>query len=1703
MSFDILAASKTITEKYIRYLKTMFDIENPEYRALFEQKMQDTSSFSKGPYLDVVDSFESGESVKKLIQDKVLNADFDKIDSIYSKTLYKHQETAIHKMNTGRNIVVSTGTGSGKTESFLIPVLNSLMNEKVDKGTLTPGVRALLVYPMNALANDQISRLRDLLKNYPYITFGSYTGQTEEYYEKALAKYKALNHGEKPLKNELISREQMKDTPPHILITNYSMLEYLMLRPRDNSLFQGQYSGNWRFVVLDEAHTYSGSTGIEVSMLLRRLKAYLNNANIQYVLTSATLGGEKTNEDVATFASRLCNSVFCAEDVIRASRIKLYQPEGKEIELSNQDYYELNEILDSGFSDEKKLDLLSSYLNIKDDTEDCYEYLFDVLLRDHTFWRMKRFLSTPKTVKEIGKAFDWDDKTISTFVNVASKATKNRKKLFDARYHMFIRATDGVFITLGKHKDLSLSRQTTKLVNNVEYKYFEALTCTQCHALYLLGVIEDDNGLPCLKQKANLDSNNIREAFLIGDTVNNDDEDSQLVDENLQITHYELCPHCGFIREKNQVHKTKCKHSEEEYINITKVKQSERTGRVTKCIKCEGTNNSGILRSFFAGQEASTSVVGTALFQELPSSEIKTVSLPVEKDDSGFDFDDGFESIDEKQYTPKAKQFIAFSDNRQAAAFFATYFYETYQGFLYSRITNENVIKLDETGKPLVNFVKDMASDFKNHQVSEMFDDHPDYLKESWKAVMKELIESYSRNSLIGLGLMKIGFADEVRMLPNTKYNLSSSEVGDMCLVLLRSMLEDNAIISPYTFVEADTAFFSNNGAEKVYQLSSPQKYVRSFVPKNDKTTNKRYEYIQRVFNAKGINIEREELMLFMQNVWTKLLEKQEVVLDRQDHAGKQVNLSKLKVCNSNSWFRCTKCHRITAYNISNVCPAYKCEGTLESVNVRELEKDNHYYRIYNGLDIQPLRIVEHTAQLNSEEAYRLQEQFKEQKIDVLSCSTTFEMGVDIGDLETVFMRNMPPTPSNYVQRAGRAGRSSKSAALALTFCNKSNHDFSYFINPIQMINGEILPPLFKVENEKIGIRHLYSAALAFFWRRNIEYFGNVKDFFGDSEPCDGYEDFKSYIESSPSDLKKYLLSAFPDELIQRFGIETFEWSKWLFDKPDPSYPNLKSVYEQYREEVNSLYEEKAKIEADNKINNSIVYRINTYTRENIITFLSRNNILPKYGFPVDTVELEVSTDKNSRKPPIELSRDLAVAISEYAPGCEVVAAGNLIKSRYIKRDINKSWRQFDYVLCEKCKTLNIAVHHDVKEEQSILCCEQCGEKFSKTSIKTFIIPEFGFASETKLEKPSLIKPERTFRTEASMVSEGLETLKGKYSIGGLTVNVVTMEDGEIAVLNKSDFYVCPSCGYSLAQHEAKNAYTPFISSEHKKSNGFKCRNKSLQKYSLGYRFKTDALCLNINGYYKYEEAYSILQAIILSACKLLNLDNSEISGCLQYCENNEGSSYNFIIYDTTPGGAGHVKRFKDKATLTNVLAGAYYKAKDCDCGGETGDTSCYKCLRTYQNQQHHDLIKRKYVIDNLSMVLDADNANGDDTLAPVKKQVQKKSKELKLANGDAGINSESYEYVVSSLEIEDELLRDRIVDAMRSALVPKPDLEWVDFSCGDAEDSYAELVWTKKKVLAFAPSNRENYLIASESDYKCFIFDASIDINKFVEALA
>ena len=130
MAFNVIEASKTITRKYKRYLKTMFDIADLDYKRIFDEKLEKDNSFSKGPYLDVIDSFQKGKSVTQLIEEGILNRDFEKIPDIYSKTLYSHQVDSLLKIKEGKNVIVSTGTGSGKTESFLIPIFDSLMEEK-------------------------------------------------------------------------------------------------------------------------------------------------------------------------------------------------------------------------------------------------------------------------------------------------------------------------------------------------------------------------------------------------------------------------------------------------------------------------------------------------------------------------------------------------------------------------------------------------------------------------------------------------------------------------------------------------------------------------------------------------------------------------------------------------------------------------------------------------------------------------------------------------------------------------------------------------------------------------------------------------------------------------------------------------------------------------------------------------------------------------------------------------------------------------------------------------------------------------------------------------------------------------------------------------------------------------------------------------------------------------------------------------------------------------------------------------------------------------------------------------------------------------------------------------------------------------------------------------------------------------------------
>ena len=1551
--FSPIKAAEEITEKYKRYLRTIFQIADPEFSAQFNQELNQKEILSKGPYLDAVDSFKKGKSPDELINEGTLPSSFRKFGLPMERTLYQHQETSIRKVQSGRNVVVSTGTGSGKTESFLLPILSELASEAENK-TLCPGVRALIIYPMNALANDQMERLRKILENYPSITFGCYTGQTRRDKKRALREYHTLNDQRDPKPNELISREEMIASPPNILITNYAMLEYLMIRPRENVFFNGAFASYWKYIVLDEAHVYSSTTGIEVSMLLRRLKSSLPVKDLQYILTSATLGKEDQNAEVAEFASRLCDTQFYPEDVVRASRENPKLTHDTAVKRAFSDYTKLAEAIQN--EDEELLRAELSNRLKRTCSGDLKSEVYDYVIVDRNYWNVRELLSgNPRTVYYMSESLACSTKEIEDFVTVASYAYKNDTMLLDAKYHMFIKACDSAFITLGKSRKLMLTRRKSILEREKEFSAFEFGVCTFCHSIYLLGHITK-NGY--FIQRSMEDGEREQDILYLGSSISDEDEDFLLKDENISAQEMRLCSRCGKVMSKTPAGSEVCEHNQEEFIPVFKVSKDPQKP-LTKCVACENVNSMGVIRQFYTGQEAVTSVLGTALFEALPSQRVIREKVEDPDDDFLFDDDDNEEVFTEIK-EECAKQFIAFSDSRQAAAFYASYLQETYTTILYRRLIIEALKEESFLGN-VNQFAGVLQAQFEKYHI--LSDGELSAEKESWKAILNEMVDGYSANALQNLGFYEFTVAKEG--IPGMKkMHLSSEDVVNIVNVCLQSMMRDAAISYSVPLNKNDKEFFTFNGFEGAYTFSdSSKKSYRAFAPAKANGKNKRVEYVEKVLSAVRPGSTRIEAVKFLESLWKKLIQLEILVSEGSAY---KVNTKKIRINTRARYCQCDSCRKITSYNILNICPSYKCSGKLREINLEETLKNNHYYRMYQDLEIRNLRVVEHTAQLDREKAYTYQNDFKSKKIDVLSCSTTFELGVDVGDLETVFMRNVPPSPANYAQRAGRAGRSLKSVAFALTFCNKGNHDFAFYRRPEAMIRGNIRPPVFNVENEKIAIRHLYASALSFFWKKYPDYFSNVCTLLEEEIGEPGVSALERYLTGKPDNLKNYLQDFLPDTLVNYFDVENYGWLPRLLSKEKDQEGTLIRAALEYEHEIGILkgaYEDA--LANDEKVD-YLRLRINNYRQENVISFLSKKGVLPKYGFPVDTVELSIWDPQNKSKYQLDLQRDMQVAISEYAPASQIVADGNLITSQYIKKIPGMDWKHFDYVYCDECNTLNIGMHANVKSAVDLNNCRGCGRELNKNAVRTFIIPEFGFEAGM-ISKAGLVKPKRTYNSEVNYVGYRDDITFDEHHRGNVVYEIAYSQNDEMAVLNRSNFYVCSSCGYThLSQKPAGYVFQKM----HARSTGAKCPHENLYKQALGYRFETDVIQIHFcwPALTDHDQALSVMYALIRGASEYLNIEERDIAGCLQYFRNSNAwnGSYAIVLYDRTPGGSGYVKSLKDEIVFETVLREARKIVGRCKCGGEDANTSCYSCLRSYSNQRIHDRLQRKYVLDFL-----------------------------------------------------------------------------------------------------------------------------------------
>ncbi len=1605
MSLCPISTTKAVVGKYLDYLETTFALSDSGLHRQLAEELRQPGKFSRGPVLEATPPFEQGVSIDELIDEGVLSAEFNKLqvpDLPTERKLYVHQEKAIRKLVQGkRNVIVATGTGSGKTETFLLPILNHLFRQK-EQRKLEPGVRALLLYPMNALANDQLKRMRKLLRNYPDITFGSYTGETEREEKRAVERFKLMNPREKRLANELLSRDMMKESPPHILLTNYAMLEYLLLRPDDHVFFDGQHARDWRFIVIDEAHTYAGAKGVEMAMLLRRLKERVVQSkpgSLQCIGTSATLGGDEGDfKAVARFGEGLFSESFLWEDD-NPEHKDVIVGQKKDLAITTDSWgvpdsqlYSLWKAIVEAKNGDKMSALLKSCLELsvpqhvavkaQQQSQGVWEqFLYAILVGDGRVIKLQQELqSEPGFVEGLAlKVFGEEEDRLAHLIDLVSlaqmaKPSEQGQPLVPARYHLFIRAIEGGFVSLLPEKKLYLERRENIYFGEERYPVFEGATCRGCSALYLVGETEITLDSKALRQPGRRfleDTANLEHYLLLEDrelAPDNEDEIIAAPDVNVSGLRFKLCGSCGSIAPENSV-ATPCK-CKKPYFAVVKV--PAKSGLVHKCPACGLMNPVGsVLRRFSLGAEAVTSVLGTALYQQIPEEMIVKV---IE------DTDDEWGNVNKAEEAKNPRRLLIFSDSRQDAAFFATYLESSYMQILHRRLLIMTLEKYRQkvlTNKwcpaDLASFVQKELRDlnlFPEMSLQQLE-------SEAWKWVMHELIVKDRNIGLESLGLFAFKPSLPPNWLPpkalqNFFQGFSTAECADVIMVLMDTMRKIGAVRFPDAISPTDPYFAPRNREYYFKENMSADGTIHSWCPTTGSVSNSRLDYVMRIINKVGLKATREESVELLANIWSKLLVGENAAwrqhFSSHHESGRYGDVYCLKpdywelqpavVDESVAWYRCNKCTRLTLYNVRTVCTTYRCDGELVKCEPSTDLQNNHYRRLY--LDTLPMamHVSEHTAQLTTERAAEIQKLFYDGLVNVLSCSTTFELGVDVGELETVFMRNVPPTAANYIQRAGRAGRRTGSAAFVLTFAQRRSHDFTHFNDPIGIIRGEIKPPYIDIANEKIIRRHMYATALAMFWKLHPHYFGQTKAFFCGEQSA--REELKELLATKPQSLGEALTRIVPSHLWDRLGIDE-DWS-WVGGLMDDNHGVLSKAEQEFLNDISQL--EAIEMEFSKSLQHgkasSIRKTINTLERRSILSFASQRNIIPKYGFPVDVIELQIHHHTEEAKG-LQLDRDLRIALSEYAPGSQVVAGGKLWTSRYLKKLPDREPIKYDYAICDYCGLYQSSM---ADKETAMDKC-RCGEKYGKNK-GTFITPEFGFLAD-KPERPTMSKPERTFSTRKYFSQVGRVIQEDELSIGSHLLSLRTGEDGQLAVVNSAGyrgFRVCQSCGYStvMDNNPAKAHISPW---------GKKCQGKAA-RFSLGHEFKTDVLQIWFPEYNDSRPGFwhSLLYGLLEGACGAFDIDRQDIDGCL-YPYKGDPTSPALVLCDDVPGGAGHVKRIAEGQNLTAAIQRSWEIVSRCECGGDAADTSCYGCLRSYSNQFCHDELQRGYVLEFFGQLLE------------------------------------------------------------------------------------------------------------------------------------
>lgn len=1635
--------SQQLQETLVSYLTTTFDVNRDRKEPALEKFIKDSFNRPRalfaGPYLELTPPYQTAESLEQLAQAGVISPRLLRMDCFrqgrplpINAPLYTHQAQALRKLCAeNRNIVVSSGTGSGKTECFLLPILNDLLIDPA------PGVRAVLIYPLNALVNDQLDRLRVLLRNSP-ITFGRYTSELETKADRA-AKQMAKEWQEMeparralfdqyPLPNEIIGRDQIReeDRLPQILITNYAMLEYLLLRPQDSPLFN---QGKWRFVVLDEAHSYAGAQGIEVGMLMRRLKHRLGHqpGQMRCIATSATLTTDD-KKDASQFAEALFGERFTTDDIIFGQANHDYVPHSEPRKPAADVYAHprFDELIqtirqEQGVSTDDVALLMQEIGLITEDELSLAEsrspsqFLWELLSGNEDLTNLRRIMTERGQPVEVTSVAEnlfhnrlpvaQQPEALYRLIELAAMARPNvdEASLLPARYHLFVRPPQGIWACLNPQcphrngdtawsKLFATPRETCDACSLPVYPIVVCRTCGQVYVrLQQVGNrFVPEAALEEEPRKRYVTWRPIHDNRALAD---GDEDEDNLVEQAgervLKQTEMKLCLNC-----QREVKANGCDCGRQSAHAITLyLLQTE--SPVTKG-KSKGTKDEPVELMQECGRCHSLSLKGTEIATDITLNALTPLAVLTE---------DLYRALppstqlDLQAKPGEGRKLLSFYDSRQGAARFAAFVQDIVNQQAYRRIIRE-AVKDTSTATFLPDLEKvserclDLALRYRVAHNDPTIPDtdlprHSQYLNQNQqqrlirymrKQIFAEITTQLrSRQSLEALGLLSVQYFEPDKLLDFTplaqKLRLSPQETRTLVEYLLDDLRRNKVVVLPEGVKRDDPIFGRNKFSPRLVRSGSGQ-YEIAWIGETPR--HRRRQLIQKILGSKGLTNDDTTIIQALNDILEWLIDKSGVLDTSRPADGYQIRQEHLFFQAHTPWYRCDQCQRLSSRGNFLPCPQPYCQGRLQPLADNDPAAESFYYNNLHQTMV-PMRIEEHTAQLDPDKGRAYQNQFKSGDINMLSCSTTFEMGIDLGDLQAVIMSNIPPTVANYKQRAGRAGRRTSGTAFILAWASNRPHDQTYFKSPAEIIGGHVRVPFLDVQNNVITQRHINALLLSEFLRYCAaqSHFNDTAGLFFDEQTPGGasYALLPDWLDANKDILLTSLTlyikmvnqAATPPIALHNFAQDMRSKGYEHYQKDAGYYKSARLELGQKQLALMMQGAAQREIESLQGEIKRLGQQLDRLQNEDIINYLSDRGVLPSYSFPLHTVELRIPPHLLANKQ-LRLQRNLREAIREYAPGQEVVADKRIWKSEGLNL-LGKEPKVFAYHICPTCNYLRLEETPGKNLEDLDQPCSVCQTppKRGRWPQQQYIEPD-GFRASEDSGQPAGQYVDRPFnRMRSALVPRPVNTnpigtvLATGYDRAGALLYVNEGFQG-------TGFRICPKCGKQVHKGSAQCNGT---------LNGLPCPGWPQRdaNSALGFMQNTDTL------YIKFSSTTHILlpppqdqpfwlslqYALLQGASRALQLERKDIDGVLFP----ESDGFNWrptiVLYDNVPGGAGYVKRIEEE--IEKVVAAAL-ETVACNC-----EKSCYRCLREYSNQWEHHLLERSRITEFLK-ALDADLQN-------------------------------------------------------------------------------------------------------------------------------